>query len=104
MIDTDDIDQILADPNATTDGLRSIIAELLPYFIRYRRIIRADSAREKKINDATRKTATKFRQRWTIAEDEKVLLSSLTDKELAVSIGRSLKAVEKRRWKLRKPE
>ena len=28
MIDTDDHDQILADPNATTDELRSIIAEL----------------------------------------------------------------------------
>jgi hypothetical protein len=102
MICQEDHDQILADPNATTDELRGIIAELQPYYASYRRIIDADTKRDLRRNDTTRVTATQFKQRWTAADDEKVMSSSLKDMDLAKVIGRSLKAIQRHRWALRK--
>ena len=48
------------------------------------------------------KTAFKYEPRpWTAAEDHLVLLHAIPDSELSVAIGRSLKAICNRRWRLR---
>lgn len=102
MIDTDDHEQILADPNATTDELRSIIAELQAY---YRRCLRINVVAERcraRVNKKSISTATNIKQRWTADHDDMVLTSSLTALELGKTIGRSMTAIHVRRAVLRK--
>ena len=58
-------------------------------------------ARKKKINDATKKNAVRFHRVWTNDEDYVVMSSSETDEEIARKIGRTLKALNSRRYVIR---
>jgi hypothetical protein len=102
MICQEDHDQILDDPNATTDELRSIIAELRLYYLRHRRDIDADNRRAERHNNETRVTAINARQPWTTADDNQVRTSPLTALELSKVIGRSMRAIHKRKVVLHK--
>ena len=50
------------------------------------------------------KNASNARQRWTIEGDELVLSGQHTDSQLAKMLGRSIRAIQRRLDKLRKPE
>lgn len=47
-------------------------------------------------------TAFNTRQRWTIQDCNRVLIRKLTDRQLAVAIGRSVKAIQTQRVRLKK--
>lgn len=49
------------------------------------------------------KTAFKYEPReWTVAEDKLVLAHDIPDSELSPIIGRSMRAISNRRWRLKR--
>lgn len=55
-------------------------------------------------NDRSRKLATLSRQPWDVTDDAWLMdsVGKLTEKEMAKHLGRSVKAVETRLWRLRR--
>lgn len=64
----------------------------------------ARAAAAKRNYDKSRDGAFNAGQPWTQHEDELVLTSSLTDRELAAKIGRSAHSIQIRRVRLNKKE